>query len=166
MSLLPSWNPVTIKRWRRFRRLRRAWWSLCILLALYLASLGAELLCNNQPLYVRFEGRSYFPVVRYYPEDLFLRNGKQTRPDYKRLRAAPAFATNPANAIVFAPIPFGPYEIIDPASLPVDETVTLALRPHLRLGTVNIRPDFTIARSADAGSFFGIDEEKDRKSVV
>lgn len=160
MTSFFEWNPITIKRWRRFRCLRRAWWSLWILLALYLASLGAELICNNEPLYVRFEGRSYFPVLRYYPEDVFLGNGKQTRPDYKRIRLSPAFTDHPGNRMVFAPVPFGPNEIVDPVSIVVSESVTLAFQPQPRVATLNIRPDFTIARSVDAGAFF--DREDDR----
>jgi microcin C transport system permease protein len=153
-----EWNPITIKRWRRFRRLRRAWYSFWILLALYTVSLGAELVCNNEPLLVRFEGRSFFPVFRFYPESTFLRNGKSTRPDYKQLAASPAFAAPSSNLMLFAPIPFGPNEIINPETLAVSESVTLDFRPRLRLGTLNLRPDLTIARSAGAAGFFDLDE--------
>ena len=158
MGLFIDWNPITIKRWRRFRRLRRAWVSFWILITLYALSLGAELLCNNEPLYVSFEGHSYFPVFRYYPEDVFLKNGKKTRPDYKQIANSPAFTAS-SNLIVFAPIPFGPNEIIDPGTIAVDDSVTLVFRPSLLTGTLNLRPDLTVARSSDAGGFFDTEED-------
>lgn len=39
--------------------------------AMVLLSLGAELLSNDRPLIVRYEGRTYFPVLREYPETVF-----------------------------------------------------------------------------------------------
>lgn len=154
MSRLFEWNPVTLKRWRRFRRLHRAWYSFCILLALYGLSLLAEFICNNEPLYVRFEGRSYFPVLFFYPEAEFLKDGKLTRPDYKRIAATPSFTGSPGHRMVFAPIPFGPNESIDPASLAASQRITLVFRPRLRVATVDLRPDLTIARAAGAEPFF------------
>ena len=158
MTAFFEWNPITIKRWKRFRRLRRAWGSFCILLALYLASLGSELICNNDPLYVRFEGHSYFPVFHYYPEDVFLKNGKQTRPDYQQIQLSPTFTNQTSNRMVFAPSPFGPNEIIDPASILTSESVALVFLPQPRVGTLNVRPDLTIARSEDAAVFFDREE--------
>ncbi len=158
MGRLFEWNPITIKRWRRFRRLRRAWVSFWVLIVLYALSLASELLCNNVPLYVRFEGHSYFPVFRYYPEEVFLKNGRKTRPDYKQIAGSPAFSTA-SNRILFAPIPFGPNEIIDPRTLAVDESITLVFRPRLLTGTLNLRPDLTVARSTGAGGFFDLDED-------
>jgi microcin C transport system permease protein len=153
-----EWNPITIKRWRRFRRLRRAWVSFWILITLYALSLGAELLCNNEPLYMRVEGRSFFPVFRYYPEAAFLKNGRQTRPDYKQIANSPAF-TGSSNLIIFPPIPFGPNEIIDPRSIAADQSITLVFRPRLLTGSLNLRPDLTVARSTGAGVFINLEED-------
>ena len=38
---------------------------------LVVLSLGAELLSNDRPLLVRYEGQTYFPMVRDYPETTF-----------------------------------------------------------------------------------------------
>ena len=125
-----EWNPVTIKRWRRFRHMRRAWWSLWILTAMYLISLVAEVICNNTPLLVRFDGHYYAPLIRFYPEDTFLHNGRQTRPDYKQIQSQAPFRGQPGNYMIFPPIPYGPYENVPPASIPLPEAVTLAFRPE------------------------------------
>jgi microcin C transport system permease protein len=59
------------RRWWNFRRNRRAFWSLWIFLALFLGTLPAELLANDAPLLVRYDGQFYFPVARLYPETTF-----------------------------------------------------------------------------------------------
>ncbi|MDA7418149.1 ABC transporter permease [Xenophilus arseniciresistens] len=59
------------RAWQRFRRNRLGYWSLLIFSALVLLSLCAELLSNDRPLIVRYEGQTYFPIVRDYPETVF-----------------------------------------------------------------------------------------------
>lgn len=59
------------KRWRRFRSNRRGFFSLVLFVLLFGFSLLAEVLSNDKPLYVRYEGQSYFPLVQAYPETTF-----------------------------------------------------------------------------------------------
>jgi microcin C transport system permease protein len=146
-------NPAARKPLQRFRRHRLAVISFRILLVLYLISLGSELICNNIPLYVRFNGQSCFPLITFYAEDVFLHNGRQTRPDYKAINRTALFRDHPSNFMVFPPIPYGPYESVDPASLSVAETVRLTLSPVRRIATVNIAPDYTIERANALESF-------------
>ena len=150
-----EWNPVTVKRWRRFRRLRRAWWSLWILAALYAVSLVAELICNNTPLVMRMNGHLFFPVVRFYPEDTFLHNGRQTRPDFKQLSRTSAFTSNPGNFMIFPPIPYGPIETTDPASIQLQDTMILEFRPEPRIATLILSNDLTVAKATGTEFFFG-----------
>ncbi|MFH1886254.1 MAG: ABC transporter permease subunit [Pseudomonadota bacterium] len=152
--LLPRISPITKKRLRRFSHIRLAFFSFWILLALYAVSLGSELVANSNPLLVRFNGQFYFPAVRFYPDDLFTGNGRQTRPDYKRLTQTPAFFGNPDNWMVFAPVSYGPYESVDPASIPLPDQVTVQFDAVPRLGTVNVDPDFSIVRNQSADTFF------------
>jgi microcin C transport system permease protein len=58
-------------RWLRFRRNRLGFWSLVMFCVLVVLSLFAELLSNDKPLVVRYEGQFYFPVVKDYPETTF-----------------------------------------------------------------------------------------------
>lgn len=64
-------RPVTRRRLLQFRANRRAWWSLVIFGTLFAISLFAELLANNRPILVRYDGAFYFPVFRDYPETTF-----------------------------------------------------------------------------------------------
>ena len=55
-------NPLTIKKIKRFRSIRRGYYSFIILTLMILASLFAETLVNSRALIVCHEGRYYFPV--------------------------------------------------------------------------------------------------------
>ncbi len=147
-------DPITRKRMQRFREYRRAYYSLLIILFLYATSLVAEIFCNDRPLYVRYENKSYFPVLFFYPEDTFTGNGLLTRPDYKSINAAAAFAENGDNFMIFPPVPFGPQEIIKASSIPLDNRVDIRVQREPRVASVNIDDDFIIRRQRRAEWFF------------
>ncbi|SFB11950.1 ABC transporter permease [Azotobacter beijerinckii] len=64
-------TPLNRRRLERFKAHKRGWWSLWLFLALFVASLGAELIANDQPLVVHYDGNWYFPVLERYPETTF-----------------------------------------------------------------------------------------------
>ena len=66
VSLSPS-----RRAWLRFKRNRLGFWSLLIFCTLVLVSLCAELVSNDKPLVVRYEGQTYFPMLKDYPEKTF-----------------------------------------------------------------------------------------------
>ncbi|ASI67814.1 peptide ABC transporter permease [Diaphorobacter nitroreducens] len=59
------------RAWQRFRANRLGFWSLLVFCALVVVSLGAELVSNDRPLVVRYEGQTYFPLFNDYPETTF-----------------------------------------------------------------------------------------------
>ncbi|MGB4926246.1 MAG: ABC transporter permease [Giesbergeria sp.] len=59
------------RAWLRFKRNRLGYWSLVIFVALVAVSLCAELVSNDRPLVVRYEGQLYFPMLKDYPETSF-----------------------------------------------------------------------------------------------
>jgi microcin C transport system permease protein len=61
-------SPLTARRLRNFRRNRRGYWSLWIFLVLFVIALFAELVANDKPLVVHYDGRWYFPVFEVVPE--------------------------------------------------------------------------------------------------
>jgi microcin C transport system permease protein len=75
----PSLSPA--RAWQRFRRNRLGYWSLVLFCALVVLSLFAELISNDRPLMVRYEGQTYFPLVKDYPETTF-GGDFQTTTDY------------------------------------------------------------------------------------
>lgn len=158
-------NPITRKRLRRFRANRRGFWSLIVLAGLYGISLVSEFVCNDRPILMRFEGKTYVPVVRYYPETTFTDSGRLTRPDYKSITAGERFTGNPDNWAIYPPVPFGPNEQILESSIPLDDFVTVRVVPDPAVGTINVTPDWSVTRALGASIFFGI-EDRDMRHVV
>ncbi len=59
------------RAWRRFKRNRRGYLSLWIFVMAFVLSLFAEVLSNDRPLVVRYQGQFYFPMVTDYAEKTF-----------------------------------------------------------------------------------------------
>lgn len=59
------------KTWQRFKRNRRGYYSLIIFTILFILSLLAEVISNDSPLLVRYEGEFFFPIFVSYPETTF-----------------------------------------------------------------------------------------------
>jgi len=102
-------SPLARRRVAAFRANRRGHWSLWIFLALFGLSLGAELLANDRPLLVRYDGGVYVPVLRAYPETAFggvlPTEAAYRDPAVRRLIEARGF-------MVWPPVPFR-YDTID-----------------------------------------------------
>lgn len=64
-------NPVTQRQWNAFRQNKRGYWSLWLFGLLFVLSLFAELIANDKPLVMRYQGEFYFPVAVSYPETTF-----------------------------------------------------------------------------------------------
>ena len=64
-------TPLTRRRLELFRANRRGYWSLWIFMLLFVASLGAELVANDKPLLVYYDGTLYLPMLKDYPETAF-----------------------------------------------------------------------------------------------
>ncbi|MGC1777420.1 MAG: ABC transporter permease [Xanthobacteraceae bacterium] len=75
MSGLPrrgfEFSPLNARRWRNFKANRRGYWSLWIFLVLFVLSLFAEFIANDKPLFIHFDGKTYFPVFFTYPDTDF-----------------------------------------------------------------------------------------------
>ncbi len=91
------------RNWARFKRNKRGYYSLLVFLILFVSSIFAELISNDVPLVVRFEGELFFPVFKSYSETTF-GGDFETEADYKD----PIFKEllqGPGNFMIFPPIP-------------------------------------------------------------
>lgn len=64
-------TPLNERRWHNFKNNKRGFWSLWIFLILFVLSLGAELIANDKPLLVSYQGDLYTPFLVSYPETTF-----------------------------------------------------------------------------------------------
>ncbi len=56
-------TPLTERRVRRFRRIKRGYWSFVFITTAFVLSLFLELYVNDKPLYIRYEDHRLFPAV-------------------------------------------------------------------------------------------------------
>ena len=102
-------NPLTVKKIRRFQSIRRGYYSLIVLAAMVVLSLGAELLVNNRALVVSFEGRLYFPIYGNPMPGTVFGFDYPHETHYRQL--AERFAADAqGNWLVMPLVPFNPYE--------------------------------------------------------
>lgn len=94
------------RAWQRFRRNRLGFWSLVIFCTLVVLSLFAEVLSTDKPLVVRYEGQTYYPVLRDYSEKVF-GGDFETPADYLDPFVRERI-TSGGNWAVYAPNPYGP----------------------------------------------------------
>lgn len=111
--------PQTIKQWRRFRSIKRGYYSLIVIIAMLLATLFAELLVNGRALVVEYDGEYYFPTYGAYLPGKTFGLDYQYETNYRELKAHFAEqeaaaqrsgAAGPNNWVLMPPVPYNPYE--------------------------------------------------------
>ncbi|MFJ4374549.1 ABC transporter permease [Pseudomonas japonica] len=113
-------SPISQRRWQRFRRNRRGWFSLWAFAALLTLSLGAELIANDKPLLLSYKDSLYFPAFKRYTEQQF---GGQLpfQPDY-RSQYVRQLIEGSGGWMLFPPVPFSAdtpnYDLQVPAPSP------------------------------------------------
>jgi len=96
------------KRVRKFRALKRGYYSFLLIVAAYGLSFFLPLLVNNIALAVRYQGHWYFPIAQYHPAATF---GQQTfgEPDYRALSQT-FHSEKSGNWVLLPPYPYSPTE--------------------------------------------------------
>ena len=64
-------TPLTRRRLYNFRANRRGFWSLWVFLAVFGFTLFAEVVANDKPILIRYDGAFYFPIATSYSETTF-----------------------------------------------------------------------------------------------
>lgn len=73
-SYLRGWiklGPIGQRRWELFKVNRRSVWALWIFMILFVISLFAELVANDKPFFVMYDGSAYWPSLVEYNETDF-----------------------------------------------------------------------------------------------
>ena len=102
-------NPLTIRKLKRFRSIKRGYYSFITLLFLILITLFAELLINNRALIVYYEGNFYFPTYGKLIPGITFGLEYDYETNYRELAAH--FKTRGNGNWALMPIvPYNPYE--------------------------------------------------------
>lgn len=77
-----SWSPLNRRRLANFKANKRGYYSLILFSILFFASLFAEIIANDKPLLVSYQGELYTPFLNSYPETAF-GGDFETEADYR-----------------------------------------------------------------------------------
>ena len=102
---LPSSASPSRRAWLRFKRNRLGFWSLVAFVTLVVLSLLAEVISNDKPLVVRYDGQFYFPIVKTYSEKTF-GGDFETETDYLDPFIRDRFSKD-GNWAIYPPNPYG-----------------------------------------------------------
>jgi len=97
-------TPLTVRRIASFKANRRGYWSFWIFLVLFVFSLFAELIANDKPLLVEYQGSYYLPVLKIYPETVF-GGDFQTEAEYRE-KDVQDLITEKGGKIYWTPVRF------------------------------------------------------------
>lgn len=78
-------NENSIKAWRRFKARKSAVISCWMLIVIFFFSATAELWANRKPLVMKYQGQTYFPVLKYYHPSVFGQEGMSMM-DYRNMK--------------------------------------------------------------------------------
>lgn len=98
------------KRFRKFRRLKRGYYSFLVVLTAYIISFFLPFIANNIALIVKYNGNYYFPIATYYPATQFGQTAIG-EPDYRQLQRDLS-AAGRGDWVLMPPVPFGPNEAL------------------------------------------------------
>ncbi len=99
---------IVRRRFRKFRRIKRGYWSFLFIAGAYLLSFSLPYLMNSTAFLVRYEGRYYVPAFQFYPAATF---GQQAfgETDYRALNTQFEQAGG-GDWVLMPPYPYGPNE--------------------------------------------------------
>lgn len=99
---------IVRRRFRKFRRIKRGYWSFLFITGAYVLSFTLPYVMNSTAFLVRYEGRYYVPALTFYPATTF---GQQAfgETDYRALNAQFEVAGG-GNWVLLPPYPYGPNE--------------------------------------------------------
>jgi len=107
-TALPPPESLFVKRLRKFRRLRRGYYSFVLVATAYFVSFFLPMLANNIALVVRYNGSYYVPLFHYHSAVEFGQSAFGD-PDYRALKSE-FQREGKGNWVLMPPVPYGPNE--------------------------------------------------------
>ena len=102
-------NPLTIKKIKRFRSIKRGYYSFLLLMVLILGSLFSEFFINSRAVMVHYQGRFYFPSLGdIFPGSTFGLD-YQYETNYRELQRK-LKSEQKGDWVLMPVVPYNPYE--------------------------------------------------------
>ncbi len=102
-------NPQTLEQWRRFRSIRRGFWSAVVLSVLLMLTVVAELLVNDRAIFVSYQGQWYFPTYSSFVPGTEFGLDYEYETNYRDL-AAHFKASDQGDWVLMPPVPWDAFE--------------------------------------------------------
>jgi microcin C transport system permease protein len=102
-------NPLTLKKIRRFKSIKRGYWAFIFLFLMIFFSLFAEVFVNSRAILVKYEGRYFFPVFGDMIPGKFFGLDYDYETHYRDL-SVKFQGENKGNWALMPPVPFNAYE--------------------------------------------------------
>lgn len=102
-------TPLTQKKIKHFKEIKRGYWSLLILSSLLIMSLFAEVLINSKALIVSYQGQWSFPVFTDVKPGTDFGQAYSSEADYRQLQSTFEHA-NQGDFVIMPIVPWNPYE--------------------------------------------------------
>ncbi len=96
-------NPLSLRRWRKFKSIKRAVIASWLFVFLLFLSFTAEYWANSKPIMMKFNGSFYFPAAKDYHPTVFGQNDEMVT-DYRTLDMSGD------NWALWPPVKWDPYE--------------------------------------------------------
>jgi len=100
------------KRWKKFKGLKRGYFSLIILLTLYIFSFLLPIFINNRALIVKYNEQYFFPIISGYIPGKTFGQDVPGEARYRKLKIQFEQNINTSNWVLMPPYPYSPYEDI------------------------------------------------------
>ncbi len=116
LNIAPSESTTAVsetvfrRRFRKFRRVKRGWYSLLVLLSCYILSFFAPLLISSNALLVKFDGKYFFPAFGNFHEAKEFGQRRIGSPDYRTLQATLREDGEDETWVLMPPYPYSPNE--------------------------------------------------------
>ncbi|MDA1183248.1 MAG: ABC transporter permease subunit [Acidobacteria bacterium] len=115
--LAPVPESIFRRRLRKFRRIKRGYWSFLLIAGAYVCSFALPYVMNSTAFLVKYDGDYYVPALTFYPAATF---GQEAfgETDYRALKEQ-FDAAGDDNWVLLPPYPYGPNEsLLDLAGVP------------------------------------------------
>ncbi len=96
------------KRIRKFKSIKRGYYSFLLIVTLYIISFFCPFLMNNKALLVHYEGKTYLPLFKHYTGKFF---GQEIYGEARYRTLKEQFEkADEGNWVLMPPYPYGPFE--------------------------------------------------------
>ena len=105
-------DSILQKRWKKFKSLKRGYFSLIILLSLYIVSFLLPIIINNRAIIVKYNQEYFFPIITGYIPGKIFDQDVPGEARYRILATEFELEIDKGNWVLMPPYPFSPYEDI------------------------------------------------------